>query len=171
MTLDLQPLRADAAELISMYSGRGLTIATAESCTGGLVSAALTDIPGASAAFDRGFITYSDEAKTQLLDVPADLIRKVGAVSEEVAIAMAKGALAHSSADLSVAVTGIAGPDGGSAEKPVGLVHFAVARRDGRVSHAVHSFEDLGRESIRLASVRVALALLMSAASEPSQSP
>ena len=108
------------------------TVATAESCTGGLVAAALTAIPGSSDVFERGFVTYSNSAKSEMLGVPYWLIERHGAVSEDVARAMAGGALTHSQASLAVAVTGIAGPDGGTAEKPVGLVHFAAGRRDDR---------------------------------------
>ncbi|MGJ0505714.1 MAG: CinA family protein [Methylocystis sp.] len=140
-----------------------LRITSAESCTGGLVSAALTDVPGASEVFDRGFVTYSNEAKTDLLGVPARLIAAHGAVSAEVARAMAEGALAHSLADIAVSVTGIAGPGGGSAEKPVGLVHFACARRGGGVVHAERRFGPLPRAAIRAAAVEQALDLLIEA--------
>ena len=112
----------------------GLKLATAESCTGGLIAAILTEVPGSSDVFERGFVTYSNEAKTELLGVPAELIEKHGAVSEEVARAMASGALGHSRADIAVAVTGVAGPGGGTTAKPVGLVHLAAARR-GSVTH------------------------------------
>jgi nicotinamide-nucleotide amidase len=120
----------------------------------------LTEVAGSSAVFDRAFVTYSNDAKTELLGVPATLIARDGAVSESVARAMAEGALAHSPAELAVAVTGIAGPGGGTAEKPVGLVHFASLRRGGEVRHARHVFPDLGRSSIRLAAVREALIML-----------
>lgn len=136
-------------------------IATAESCTGGLVAGALTAIAGSSAVVDRGFVTYSNEAKNQMLGVPMALIEAHGAVSEPVARAMAVGAVAHSRAALAVSITGIAGPGGGSAEKPVGLVHFAAACADG-VAHQEHRFGDLGREAVRLESVRVALTMLLS---------
>ena len=157
---DLSPLVPAAAELVALCTRRGLTIATAESCTGGLIAAVLTEIPGSSAVVDRGFVTYSNAAKTDLLGVPAALIDRLGAVSEGVARAMAEGALAHSGADLAVAVTGIAGPDGGSAGKPVGLVHFAAARRGGETRNAVHIFAGLDRSGVRLATVREALAML-----------
>lgn len=143
-------------------------MATAESCTGGLVSAALTDVPGSSDVFDRGFVTYSNEAKTDLLDVPAPLIAAHGAVSAEVARAMAVGALAHSLADIAVSVTGIAGPGGGSAEKPVGLVHFACARRGGGVVHVERRFGPLARVEIRAAAVEQALDLLIEVVEEMS---
>lgn len=154
---DLLPL---ATEVIKGCERKGLKIATAESCTGGLVIATLTEVPGSSAVIDRGLVTYSNEAKMELLGVPAELIAAKGAVSEDVARAMVEGILANSQADIAVAVTGIAGPGGGSAEKPVGLVHFAAAERGEPARSAVHVFEDLGRFSIRLASVRVALTML-----------
>ena len=116
---------------------KGVMIATAESCTGGLIGGALTDVAGSSAAFDRGFITYSNEAKNEMLGVPMDIIEKHGAVSEEVASAMAEGALKHSNARIAVSVTGIAGPGGGTNEKPVGLVWFGLAR-DSKTIHAEH---------------------------------
>ncbi len=136
-----------------------LRLATAESCTGGLIAAALTAVPGSSAVVERGFVTYSNEAKAESLGVPADLIARYGAVSAEVARAMAQGALAHSHAEIAVSVTGIAGPGGGSAEKPVGLVHFACARRGGTVRHVERRFGDIGREDVRTASVIQALDL------------
>lgn len=163
---DFKDLLGPAAEVIARCEQLGLTVATAESCTGGLVAGALTGVPGSSAVFDRGFVAYSNDAKVELLAVPEALIAAHGAVSEPVAIAMAEGALARSRADIAVAITGIAGPGGGTPEKPVGLVHFAVARRGGPARHQVHAFEDFGRESIRLASVREALAMLMAAAVE-----
>jgi len=157
---DLSSLVPLAADVVATCTERGLTIVTAESCTGGLIAAALTEVPGSSAVIDRGFITYSDAAKTEMLGVPADLIDRDGAVSEAVARAMAEGALAHSHADIAVAVTGIAGPSGGTVEKPVGLAHIAGVRRGGPARHAVHSFEDLGRDSIRLAAARAALTMM-----------
>lgn len=148
-----------AREVVEAAAARGLMIATAESCTGGLVSAALTAVPGSSAAVERGFVTYSNAAKSGLLGVPEALIEAHGAVSEAVARAMAEGALARSEARLAVSVTGIAGPGGGTADKPVGLVHFAAAGPAG-VVHAERRFGDIGREVVRLESVRVALGLL-----------
>lgn len=156
----LEELIPLATEIIAACEKQKLKIATAESCTGGLIAGTLTEVPGSSAVFDRGLVTYSNEAKIELLGVPAELIAAKGAVSEAVARAMAEGALAHSRADLAVAVTGIAGPGGGTPEKPVGLVHFAAARRGQAARRAVHVFEDLGRFSIRVASVRVALTML-----------
>jgi len=141
----------------------GLKLAVAESCTGGLLAAALTDIAGSSAVFERGFVTYSNEAKAELLGVPIDLIERHGAVSEPVARAMAEGALVRSRADIAVSVTGIAGPHGGSADKPVGLVHFAVARREHVTQAAVMRYGDQGRRKIRELSVRTALDLVLAA--------
>ncbi len=135
-------------------------IATAESCTGGLIAAALTAISGSSASVDRGFVTYSNTAKTEMLGVPAALIVRVGAVSEEVARAMAEGALARSPATVTVAVTGIAGPSGGSPDKPVGLVHFASALRGGPTLHERHIFPG-DRDAVRHATALTALDLLV----------
>ncbi len=160
------PIYVKAFSIIVKAKSSRLRIATAESCTGGLVSAALTDVPGSSDVFDRGFVTYSNEAKTGLLDVPAPLIAAHGAVSSEVARAMAAGALAHSLADIAVSVTGIAGPGGGSAEKPVGLVHFACARRAGGVVHVERRFGPLSRAEIRAGAVEQALDLLIEAVEE-----
>ena len=161
---DLAPLLPAAAALIRDFAARGLRVATAESCTGGLVAGVLTEISGSSAVVDRGFVTYSNAAKTDLLGVPAELIGRLGAVSAEVAVAMAVGALARSSADVAVAITGVAGPTGGTPEKPVGLVHFAAARRGGPVRHVERRFPDTGRSGIRQAAVAEALALLAAAA-------
>ncbi len=149
-----------ARQVIETALVRGLMIATAESCTGGLIAGALTAVPGSSAVLERGFVTYSNAAKTGMLGVPADLIDLHGAVSEPVARAMALGAVERSGTSVSVSVTGIAGPGGGSDEKPVGLVHFGAAGPAG-VTHAEHRFGDVGREAIRLESVRVALRLLL----------
>ena len=148
-----------AASLLDRCRASGLRIATAESCTGGLIAACLTEIAGSSDVVDRGFVTYSNEAKSDLLGVPADLIMKVGAVSEEVARAMATGALERSNADLAVSVTGVAGPGGGSVEKPVGLVHHACAAKDGRLVHLRHVY-DGDRAAIRLATLETALTML-----------
>jgi nicotinamide-nucleotide amidase len=152
--------QAAATALLDLCKAKQLTIATAESCTGGLVAGALTDIAGSSAVVDRGFVTYTNEAKQQMLGVPAEMLRVHGAVSRPTAEAMAKGALAHSPADLAVSITGIAGPGGGSAEKPVGLVHFAAASRSGRLVHREHRFGDIGRAEVRRLSVLEALAML-----------
>ena len=157
--------QAAATALLDLCKGKKLWIATAESCTGGLVAGALTDIAGSSAVVDRGFVTYTNEAKQQMLGVPAATLEAHGAVSRQTAEAMAKGALAHSSADLAVSITGIAGPGGGSAEKPVGLVHFGAASRDGRLIHRERRFGDLGRSEVRRLSVLEALAMLTELAS------
>ena len=149
-----------ARQVIETALVRGLMIATAESCTGGLIAGALTAVPGSSTVLERGFVTYSNAAKTGMLGVSADLIDRHGAVSEPVARAMAAGAVERSGAPVSVSVTGIAGPDGGSDDKPVGLVHFGAVGPAGLI-HARHRFGDLGREGIRLESVRVALRLLL----------
>ena len=136
------------------------TLATAESCTGGLVIGLLTEIAGSSDVVDRGFITYSNAAKREQLGVPDALLEAHGAVSEPVARAMAEGALARAGVDLAVAITGIAGPGGGTAAKPVGLVHFAAAARGRPTLHQRHTFGDIGRHQVRIESVAVALALL-----------
>lgn len=149
-----------ARRVVEAAVARGLMIATAESCTGGLVAGALTAVAGSSAALDRGFVTYSNAAKSEMLGVPAELIEAHGAVSGPVAHAMAEGAVSRSDATVSVAVTGIAGPGGGSDDKPVGLVHFAASGPAGLI-HAEHRFGDPGRETIRLESVRNALRLLL----------
>jgi nicotinamide-nucleotide amidase len=154
-----QDIQRLAQQIVATATDKGLMLATAESCTGGLVAAALTAIPGSSAALDRGFVTYSNDAKTQMLSVPEATLIAHGAVSEATARAMATGAVAHSRAIVSVSVTGVAGPGGGSDNKPVGLVHFAAAGPRG-VIHRVERFGDIGRDAIRLASVRVALELL-----------
>jgi nicotinamide-nucleotide amidase len=151
---------AAAIALLDLCKGKGLMVATAESCTGGLVAGALTDIAGSSAVVERGFVTYTNEAKQQMLGVPAETLDQHGAVSRQTAEAMAKGVLAHSPADLAISTTGVAGPGGGSAEKPVGLVHFAAAARDGRVIHHEKRFGDLGRAEIRRRSVLEALSML-----------
>jgi nicotinamide-nucleotide amidase len=156
-----------AAALLDELRSRGLKLAAAESCTGGLVTALLTEIAGSSTVVERGFVTYSNAAKHELLGVPEAMLAEHGAVSEPVARAMAEGALAHSAADVTVAVTGIAGPGGGSAEKPVGLVHIAAARRGGAVLHQECRFGDLGRAEVRLASVDTALQLISRAAAAP----
>lgn len=153
-----------AASLIRAAAERGLTLTTAESCTGGMVAAALTDIPGASAVFDQGYVTYSNAAKQDLLGVPAATLEQYGAVSEQVARDMAAGALARSGADISVAITGIAGP-GGSAHKPEGRVCFALART-GAVTTETRDFGPLGRSAVRQAATAHAIALLNAAVSQ-----
>jgi nicotinamide-nucleotide amidase len=153
-------LRAAAARLLETCRARGLKVATAESCTGGLVAAALTEIAGSSDVLDRGFVTYSNAAKQAMLGVSPDTLASQGAVSRQTAAAMAAGALTHSDADLAVAVTGIAGPGGGSADKPVGLVHFAAAARGGKLLHRERRYGDIGRQAVRRESVAEALAML-----------
>ncbi len=148
-----------AEALLERARAAGATIATAESCTAGMVSAALTDPAGASAVFDRGFVTYSNAAKTDLLGVPQALLEAHGAVSEAVARAMAEGALARSAASHAVAVTGIAGPGGGTEEKPEGLVWFALAEAGGTDAECVE-FGARGRDEVRRGSVAHALAIL-----------
>jgi nicotinamide-nucleotide amidase len=160
-------LVARAAALIARYRGAGLMAATAESCTGGLIAGLLTEIPGSSDMLERGFVVYSNAAKEELLGVLPETLAKHGAVSSETARAMAEGALAKSSADVAVSVTGIAGPDGGTAAKPVGLVHFACARRGQPTVAREERFGDIGREAVRLASVRVGLDLLEAALDYP----
>jgi nicotinamide-nucleotide amidase len=157
-------LIARAADLLGQCRKAGLKIATAESCTGGLIAGLLTEIPGSSAVVERGLVVYSNEAKQELLGIAAETIERHGAVSEATARAMAEGALERSHADLAVSVTGVAGPDGGTASKPVGLVHFACARRGAATAAREARFGDIGRENVRLASVRVALELLEAAA-------
>ena len=151
-----------ATEVLDLARSKSLKIGTAESCTGGLVCGALTAIAGSSDVVEAAMVTYSNEAKVWLLGVDEDLLARHGAVSEEVARAMAGGALAALGVDLAVAVTGVAGPGGGSAEKPVGLVHFAVAGGGGGADHREERFGDIGRDEVRLASVRVALDMLRS---------
>lgn len=150
---------ASARTLIDACRERGLKLALAESCTGGLIGACLTAIPGSSDVVERGFVTYSNAAKMELLGVPEALIIAHGAVSAEVAQAMAEGALANSRADVSAAVTGVAGPGGGSAEKPVGTVDIAAARKGAPTGHQRHLFPG-DRDAVRLATVAAALALM-----------
>ena len=158
----------EAKEVLDACRSGGLRIATAESCTGGLIAAVVTSIAGCSSVFERGFVTYSNDAKTELLGVPAGMIEEHGAVSEPVARAMAEGALARSHADIAVSVTGIAGPDGGSEEKPVGLVHFACARRDNPTHHVRMLYGTRPREEIMQASVLQAFALIRRQAAQGS---
>jgi nicotinamide-nucleotide amidase len=152
--------RAAAVALLDLCKAKKLMVATAESCTGGLVVGALTDIAGSSAVVDRGFVTYTNEAKHQMLGVPTETLNSFGAVSRQTAEAMARGALGHANADIVVAITGIAGPGGGSAEKPVGLVHFAAASRSGTLNHREQRYGEIGRAEVRRLSVLEALAML-----------
>ncbi len=145
----------DAAE-------RRLRIATAESCTGGLVAALFTDLAGSSKVFERGFVTYSNRAKEELLGVPGDMLADYGAVSEPVVRMMAEGALENSRANIALAITGIAGPGGGTAMKPVGTVHFACIRENRAMIHEMRQFGDIGRSEVRLASVELALEMIRS---------
>ncbi len=148
-----------AKALLDACRAAGIMLATAESCTGGLVAAALTAVPGSSDVVDCGFVTYSNEAKSAMLGVPADLIAHHGAVSEAVAIAMAQGAIARSRAAIAVSITGIAGPGGGTASKPVGLVHFGCATIGGSTMHRERRYGALGRDAIRHVAVIEALEL------------
>src|SRR4030081_487294 len=138
-------IREAAERVLAACRTHGLKLAVAESCTGGLLAAVLTEIPGSSDVFDRGFVTYSDAAKQAMLGVAASVLETKGAVSKETADAMAAGALERSGADLSAAITGVAGPGGGTAEKPVGLVHLAAARRSGRTLNRERRYGDVGR--------------------------
>jgi len=153
-------LRAAAERVLDLCRARGLMVATAESCTGGLVAAALTEIAGSSDVVDRGFVTYSNAAKEAMLGVPPATLKRYGAVSAQTAAAMAAGALRYSQANLSVAITGIAGPGGGTRTKPVGLVHFAAASRDGRRLARTRRYGRIGRSRVRERSVAEALELL-----------
>src|SRR5262249_12775461 len=152
--------RAAAVALLELCKAKKLWITTAESCTGGLVAGALTDIAGSSAVVDRGFVTYTNAAKEQMLGVPAATLQAHGAVSRETAEAMAQGALKHSAADLAVSITGIAGPGGGTPDKPVGLVHFGAVARGGQLRHEECRFGECGRSLVRIVSVRPAFMML-----------
>jgi nicotinamide-nucleotide amidase len=160
-----ETLLQSARRVLDDYRVSRLRLVTAESCTGGLIAALLTEVAGSSDVVERGYVTYSNAAKAECLGVPASMIAAYGAVSQEVARAMAAGAIAHSDADVAVAVTGVAGPGGGSVEKPVGLVHLATARRGGPVTHREVSFGEIGRSEVRLATVAVALEMLSAARS------
>lgn len=153
-------LLKDAEALLELAKANGRKIATAESCTGGLIAGCLTSIPGSAEVVDRGFVTYSNEAKHELLKVDESLIEDKGAVSSEVAVAMAEGALGHSRADLTVSVTGIAGPTGDGDTKKIGLVYMAAMRGDGESIVERHEFGNIGRDNVRLETVRAAVALL-----------
>jgi nicotinamide-nucleotide amidase len=151
---------AQAEAIIRDFTARRLMVSTAESCTGGLIAGALTEIPGSSAVVDRGFVTYTNTAKIEMLGVEEETLIRFGAVSQEAARQMVHGALFRSRAAVAVAVTGIAGPDGGSAEKPVGLVHLAAKSRSGRLIHRKMLYGDIGRDQVRLATVRTALGMI-----------
>ncbi|MGP8233615.1 MAG: CinA family protein [Methylovirgula sp.] len=156
-------LRQRTATLIDLYRERGLILVTAESCTGGLIAGLITEIPGSSKIFERGYVTYSNRAKEECIDVAPDLLDQFGAVSAEAAEAMAEGALRSSAANVALSVTGIAGPDGGSEAKPVGLVYFGYGR-SGQIATIEKRFGPIGRSQIRLAAIEVALDLLFNAA-------
>lgn len=150
-----------AEKIIRDFSAEGLMVSTAESCTGGLIAGALTEISGSSAVVDRGFVTYTNTAKIEMLGVQEQTLARFGAVSEETARQMVHGALFRSRAAFAVAVTGIAGPGGGSAEKPVGLVHLAAKSRQGALMHHKMLYGDIGRDKVRLATVKTALEMLL----------
>ena len=145
----------------ALMRDRGIKLVTAESCTGGLLGEMVTRVPGSSSYFFSSLVTYSNDAKIEAIGVPEELIATHGAVSEPVARAMAEGAIRHARAELSVAVTGVAGPGGGTADKPVGLVHIAVARVSGETRHEEHCFGDIGRSQVRLQTVEAALRLVL----------
>ena len=155
-------LVTQAEQLLAVCRDNKIKIATAESCTGGLIAGCLTAVAGSSDVVERGFVTYSNEAKLEMLGVPAELILRVGAVSEEVSRAMAEGALIHSHAELALAVTGVAGPGGGTQDKPVGLVHLSCARQSGVTQHERHVYEG-DRDAVRWATVGTALDMALAA--------
>lgn len=163
---DLSPLHPRAQHFLEQARSKGVTITTAESCTGGLVAGLLTEIAGSSDVVERGFVTYSNEAKVEMLGVPEATLIAHGAVSEATARAMAEGALAHSRAAFAVSITGIAGPGGGTADKPVGLVHFACAGKGRPTVHAERRFGSLDRAGVRYAAVVQALAMLEEAVAD-----
>ncbi|MBB4437210.1 nicotinamide-nucleotide amidase [Rhizobium esperanzae] len=162
MSLFPQDIISTAEAIIRDFTAAGLMVSTAESCTGGLIAGALTDISGSSAVVDRGFVTYTNSAKMEVLGVQAETLLRFGAVSEETARQMVHGALFRSRAEIAVAVTGIAGPGGGSAEKPVGLVHLAAKSRAGAIIHRKMLYGDIGRSEVRLATIRTALEMVRS---------
>jgi len=157
--------------LLDLCKAKELTLATAESCTGGLVASAISEISGSSLVLDRGFVTYSNEAKQQMLGVTPATIDVLGAVSKECADEMAKGALAHAQVDLAVSITGIAGPTGAVPGKPIGLVYFCAASRSGRIIAHERKFGDIGRTNVRRASVLMALAMLQELAEKEEPRP
>jgi nicotinamide-nucleotide amidase len=158
--------RTRAASLIASCRTAGLTITTAESCTGGLLAALLTAIPGSSEVFDRGFVPYSNAAKIECLGVSPQVLAMFGAVSPETALAMANGALAHSNATIALSITGVAGPGGGTPQKPVGLVHFGLARKAGDAAAVEKRFGNIGRDAVRSAAIAMALDLLLEGAAQ-----
>jgi nicotinamide-nucleotide amidase len=160
-----------AETVLNLCKSKKLTLATAESCTGGLVAAALSEIPGSSLVLDRGFVTYSNEAKQQMLGVTPATIDVYGAVSTACAEEMAKGALAHASVDLAISITGIAGPTGAVRGKPIGLVYFCAASRSGRVIAHYRKYGDIGRANVRRECVLQALAMLQELAEKEEPRP
>ncbi|MBX5136051.1 CinA family protein [Rhizobium lentis] len=162
MSLFPEDIQSAAEAIIRDFTAAGLMISTAESCTGGLIAGALTEIAGSSAVVDRGFVTYTNTAKMELLGVQEQTLLGFGAVSEETARQMAHGALFRSRAAIAIAVTGIAGPGGGWAEKPVGLVHLAARSRAGAFIHRKMLYGDIGRSAVRLATVKTALEMVHS---------
>lgn len=160
MSLFPPDIEATAAKIIADFTAKGLMVVTAESCTGGLIAGALTEIAGSSAVIDRGLVTYTNEAKAEILGVSDQTLKTFGAVSRETALEMAAGSLKNSRAQISVAVTGIAGPGGGSEKKPVGLVHLAAGNRDGKTLHREMRYGDIGRSEVRLATLRTAFEML-----------
>ncbi|MBM7047727.1 MULTISPECIES: CinA family protein [Rhizobium] len=161
MTHFPEDILALAQTIVTDFTAKVRMVATAESCTGGLIAGALTEIPGSSSVVDRGFVTYTNSAKMEMLGVQEQTLVRFGAVSKETALQMVHGALFRSHADLAVAVTGIAGPGGGSAEKPVGLVHLAAKARNGALIHHEMRYGDIGRDKVRLATVKTALEMLI----------
>lgn len=166
MSLFPADIEDQARQIVADFAARGKMVATAESCTGGLIAGALTEISGSSAVVDRGFVTYTNQAKVDMLGVADATLATHGAVSRETALQMVHGALYRSQASVAVAVTGIAGPGGGSAEKPVGLVHLAAKSRSGKILHREMRYGDIGRTEVRLATVRTALAMLIEVAAQ-----
>lgn len=160
MSLFAKDILDFAASILETCRNRSLVIATAESCTGGLIATCFTEIAGSSDVFDRGFVTYSNAAKQDMLGVKPETLSQYGAVSRQTALEMAQGALAHSKAHISISVTGIAGPGGGSTEKPVGLVHIAIASSQGEITHIEHRFIDLDRSAIRQMTLRSGLEMI-----------
>ncbi len=161
MSLFPADITSIAARIVRDFTAAGRMLSTAESCTGGLIAGALTEISGSSAVVDRGFVTYTNAAKMQMLGVQEETLLRFGAVSEETVRQMVHGALFRSRAELAIAVTGIAGPGGGSPEKPVGLVHLAAKSRSGKLVHRKMLYGDIGRTEVRLATIRTALQMLI----------
>nr|WP_314094056.1 CinA family protein [uncultured Shinella sp.] len=156
-----EDIEETARSIVADFTEKKLLIATAESCTAGLIAGAITEIPGSSNVFDRGFVTYSNEAKREMIGVANATLKAHGAVSRPTALEMAQGAIGNSGANISIAVTGIAGPGGGTEEKPVGLVHLAAARTGHETLHREMRYGDIGRNAVRLATVRTALEMLV----------